>query len=349
MVLGLHGPGRVGRRRFFIPSRPEGRLESFNGRDGRSARRNRCRPDLVQLARRECRPAPRSATAQGGTAPTPRNSRRATLVAPARALVASLAACSSDGSLVPGALRRVMGPQPGTRGRRRHDDQLAPCALDPSQRAATTSAGDRCDPKRSGRPEAAQVRWSFARPARPSSQTGRRRAGWSGAPCRLMGYRRDADLCAWRDLSWPAPARVTIGWPAVRVLARGGGGGPVWGLCLTQRRERGGRVYGLAHQLAQRALPRAAGDRRGEHVFGRLGTGSDGTRNVRRSDHHSARIWLWAAIRGRDGCNRSCTDGFRGRHDAGWAHDDRRGATTRRGARRRRATGGGPGRRDRPG
>jgi hypothetical protein len=193
------------------------------------------------------------------------------------------------------------------------------------------------DPKRSGRPEAAQVRWSFARPARPSSQTGRRRAGWSGAPRRLMGYRRDADLCAWRDLSWPAPARVTTGWPAVRVLARGGGVGPVWGLCLTQRRERGGRVYGLAHQLAQRALPRAAGDRRGEHVFGRLGTGSDGTRNVRRSDHHSARIWLWAAIHGRGGCNRSCTDGFRGpRHSAG--------RTTTGG--RRSA---GPERRDRPG
>jgi hypothetical protein len=133
-----------------------------------------------------------------------------------------------------------------------------------------------------------------ARPARPSSQTGRRRAGWSGAPCRLMGGRRDADLCAWRDRSWPAPARVTTEWPAVRVIARGGGGGPHRAPCLTQRRELGGRVYGLAHQLAQRALLRAAGDRLGEHVFGRLGRRSDGTRNVRPSACRTARIWLQA-------------------------------------------------------
>jgi hypothetical protein len=140
------------------------------------------------------------------------------------------------------------------------------------------------------------VHWSSCPAARPSSQTGRRRAGWSGAPCRLMGYRRDADLCAWRGLSWPARARVTIEWPAVRVLACGGGVDPgvnlLRSLCLTQRRERSGRVDGLAHQLAQRALPRAAGDRRGEHVFGRLGGASDGTRNVRRSASRPARIWL---------------------------------------------------------
>jgi hypothetical protein len=143
------------------------------------------------------------------------------------------------------------------------------------------------------------VHWSSCPAARPSSQTGRRRAAWSGVSCRVMGYRRDADLCAWRDLSWPAPARVTTEWPAVRMLARGGGGGPGLNplrvLCLTQRRERRGRVYGLAHQLAQRALLRAAGGRLGEHVFGRLGGGSDGTRNVRKSTPRAARIWLQSA------------------------------------------------------
>lgn len=106
--------------------------------------------------------------------------------------------------------------------------------------------------------------------------------GWSGAPCRLMGDRRDADLRARHWRTWPAPARVTTEWPAVRVIARGGGGDPdgneLRSLCLTQRRELRGRVDGRAHQLAERALPRAAGGRRGEHVFGRLGRGSDGTR-----------------------------------------------------------------------
>jgi hypothetical protein len=138
-----------------------------------------------------------------------------------------------------------------------------------------------------------------ARPARPSSQTGRRWAGWSGAPCRLMGYRRDADLCAWRDRSWSAHARATIEWPAVRVLARGGGGDPGLNLprtlCLTQRRERDGRVDGLAHQFAERTLLRAARDRLGEHVFGRLGRGSDGTRDVRKATRWMARIWLQTA------------------------------------------------------
>jgi hypothetical protein len=165
---------------------------------------------------------------------------------------------------------------------------------------------ERCDPtrgvgrpKRSGRPQAAQVHWSFCPTARPSSQTGRRRAGWSGAPCRLMGYRRDADLRAWHGRSRPAHARSTIQWPAVRVLARGGGGDPgrdaLRSPCLTQRRERGGRVDGLAHQLAQRALPRATGDRLGEHVFGRLGGRSDGTRNVRESIPSAPGVWLCSA------------------------------------------------------
>jgi hypothetical protein len=160
----------------------------------------------------------------------------------------------------------------GTRAARR-----TYCAAAPSARAARR------------RPKCIGAR---ARPARPSSQTGRRRAGWSGAPCRLMGYRRDADLYAWHGRSRPAPARVTTEWPAVRVFARGGGKGSVRSPCLTQRCERGGRVDGLAHQLAQRALLRAAGDRLGEHVFGRVRSGSDGTRNGRPSARRIARIWL---------------------------------------------------------
>jgi hypothetical protein len=122
--------------------------------------------------------------------------------------------------------------------------------------------------------------------------------GVSGLPRRAMGYRRDADLGPRRGRSRPAPAGgVTTEWPAVRVDARGGGRGhragvPLRSLCLTQRRELRGRLYGLAHQLAQRALLRAAGGRRGEHVFGRLRRGSDGTRTLRSSVRQMARIWL---------------------------------------------------------
>jgi len=135
-----------------------------------------------------------------------------------------------------------------------------------------------------------------ARPPRPDAG-GR----VSGLPRRAMGYRRDADLCPRRGRSRPAPAGgVTTEWPAVRVDARGGGRGhradlPLRNLCLTQRRELRGRVNGLAHQLAQRALLRAAGGRRGEHVFGRLRTASDGTRTLRGSVRQMPRIWLSAA------------------------------------------------------
>jgi hypothetical protein len=149
----------------------------------------------------------------------------------------------------------------------------------------------------SGGPRALEL---FARPARPSSQTGRRWAGWSGVPGRLMDYRRDADLRArcWR--ARPPPARVTTQWPAVRVFACGGGVGPgrnaLRSLCLTQRCELGGRVDGRAHQLAQRALSRAAGGRRGEHVFVRLGRGSDGTLALRPGRCRMRRFWLWDAV-----------------------------------------------------
>jgi hypothetical protein len=128
--------------------------------------------------------------------------------------------------------------------------------------------------------------------------------GGSALSCRVMGYRRDAGLCAGWGRTWPSlPARMTTQRPAMRVIARGGGGdvrrprGRPTVPCLAQRRERRGRVDGvehelaeraalravdgLAHQLAERALWRAACGRRGEHVFVRLGRGSDGSRTLR--------------------------------------------------------------------
>jgi hypothetical protein len=124
--------------------------------------------------------------------------------------------------------------------------------------------------------------------------------GVSGPPRRAMGwYRRDADLGPRRDRSRPAPSGMTTEWPAVRVHARGGGGlragFPLRSLCLAQRRERRGRVHGLTHQLAERALLRAACGRRGEHVFGRLRRGSDGTRTLRTSVCGMPRIRLYTA------------------------------------------------------
>jgi hypothetical protein len=75
--------------------------------------------------------------------------------------------------------------------------------------------------------------------------------------------------------------------PAVRVIGRGGGDVTVRvshrERCLTQGRELDGRVNGLAHHLAERALLRAAGGHRGEHVFGKLVPGPDGIRTMRGS------------------------------------------------------------------
>src|SRR3954447_1787905 len=72
---------------------------------------------------------------------------------------------------------------------------------------------------------------------------------------------------------------MTIDGSAVGVLGRGGdmrpGGRPGRG-CLTQRGQLERRIYGAPHQVAERALRRATGDRRGEHVFGKLRVGSDG-------------------------------------------------------------------------
>src|SRR4051794_2755513 len=106
--------------------------------------------------------------------------------------------------------------------------------------------------------------------------------------------RRDAGLRPRRDPSGAAPWRGATDLPAVRVLAAARGG---WDLpldgdgtlsrglrdealrrCLTQRGELQRRVYGATHQLAKRALMRAARcGQRGEHVFGKLRWGSDGS------------------------------------------------------------------------
>src|SRR5436190_1433080 len=89
-------------------------------------------------------------------------------------------------------------------------------------------------------------------------------------------------------------------------------------LCLTQCRELRSRLNGLAHQLAERALLRAAGGRRGEHVFGRLRMGSDGTRTLRRSVRRTSRIWLWSAqSRGRF-LQPILHEGERGPDPVGW-------------------------------
>jgi hypothetical protein len=124
-----------------------------------------------------------------------------------------------------------------------------------------------------------------SRPPRPG-------AVWpSGPPVRRAMDRRAADLCARADRAAPAPGWLTTEAPAVRVGGGGGGrsrvthrGRPGSRLrcpcgterCLAQRRELECRSHGTAHQLAERALVRSAGRQLGEHVFAKLGVGSDG-------------------------------------------------------------------------
>ena len=66
----------------------------------------------------------------------------------------------------------------------------------------------------------------------------------------------------------------------MRVLGRGGGTGRPRGRpgrgYLAQRGELERRVNGAPHQLAERAFGLATDDRRGEHVFEKLRSGSDG-------------------------------------------------------------------------
>ena len=121
--------------------------------------------------------------------------------------------------------------------------------------------------------------------------------GWSGPL--PPGDGRAADLCARPDRSRSAYALMTIDASAVRVLGRGGGTGRPWGrpgrVCLAQRGELERCFHGAPHQLAERALGRATGDRRGEHAFVKLRSRSDGNgllqgflQGLRASPHHAA-------------------------------------------------------------
>ena len=119
--------------------------------------------------------------------------------------------------------------------------------------------------------------------------------------------RRDTDLSARRDHPWSTRARGATDRPAVRVLARRGGGRrrrhTAGGRgCLTQGGELEGRADGPPQQLAQRALGGGpAVDRRGEHVFGKLRIGADGTvapRRTRVPNGGAARNRLQRILRG---------------------------------------------------
>ena len=153
-------------------------------------------------------------------------------------------------------------------------------------------------------------------PFPPGTRSSQKRVpgGWSVLR-RVMDDRRGADLCACPDGSRPADALRTTQGPAVRVDGRGGGlrglDRPRGGGCLTQRRELDGRVDGPAHQLAERALVRAACGRWGEHVFVKLRSPSDGTRGGGGGDCPGPRIWLYAGLRGAPICKGSCTGRFR--------------------------------------
>ena len=107
-----------------------------------------------------------------------------------------------------------------------------------------------------------------------------------------MRDRRAADLRARADCAGPACAWLTCDSSTMRVGDGGGGrptgthqdrpGSRIPGAhgaerCLTQCRELECRSHSTTHQLAERALVRSTGGQRGEHVFGKVGAGSDGT------------------------------------------------------------------------
>ena len=148
-----------------------------------------------------------------------------------------------------------------------------------------------------GPPDPAAAREALEdRPARPSSQTGA--PGGSGPRRAPAGDRRGADLGAGADGSAPARMSPTIQPAAVRVRGDGGGGprgrcGNRPGSrclrcrgaegCLAQRRELECRADGLSHPLGERACEWPACRQRGEHVFVKVGRGSDGTSDGRAS------------------------------------------------------------------
>ena len=264
MVLGPQGPGRVGRRRFLLTSRPPGGSFSLT--------------------------VP-PATARGAPG-TPGGARRGPHRNGARAS-AQQWTCDTWAS----------SPSSSARGVWRSDVRCD--VRSDSARAAWEAARVRWSPERRGWRHQPHRR---ARPPRPGAGG----QGRSVPACRVMGDRRDADLGARAAHAGPARAHTTTEWPAVRVLGRGGGGPGLPrgrpGRCLAQRGELQRRVDGASHQLAKRALGRAAWCRRGwEHVFVRLGRGSDGTGWTGRPAAPSPPIPLWRADRGPRSCNGTCT------------------------------------------
>jgi hypothetical protein len=264
MVLGPQGPGRVGRRRFISHSEPpERRLAAFSAR--RLARRGASRrPSDLRLAAAGAAPP-----AVAGRVSAPRRSfcRVRWLMDPQ----------TRQKFTVPALQAAVRRRRRGAANARRQDA--------PGPRAAGARRGPVGPP--GGGPALSKL--AATRPAGsvlPDLTAGRARG--SGPPaCRPM-HRREADLCAWLDHPWPARARGTTDTPAVRVLARHGGGRRRRHAagergCLTQGGEREGRVDGPPQQLAERALGHAAGGRRGEHVFGKLRPRPDGTAPPRRT------------------------------------------------------------------
>ena len=158
----------------------------------------------------------------------------------------------------------------------------------------------------SGGPRGVEVRrpGEGAWPAR-RSRPPRPGAGGRLCPpgCRAM-YRREADVRAGADRATAARGWLTGEPSAVRVCGGGGGrrrgafpdrpGSRVGDLhgaerCLAQRRELECRSHGTAHQLAERALGRATCRQLGEHVFAKLGVGSDGTNASDSDEVHAFR------------------------------------------------------------
>jgi hypothetical protein len=214
------------------------------------------------------------ARAGAGDQSDPPITRVAYVITPMRAVIAGLWARESLGRRRRALLlraRRVPPRPPG--GGRRALNALGP-PRDGAAREAMKSA-----------PRGGRLAGRRSRPPRPG-------AGWpSGLRCRRAMDRRAADLGARGDHAAPAPWWLTRYPPEVRVGGGGGGRSRArcrsrpgsrlrWACgtegCLSQRRELECRSHGTAHQLAKRALVRSAGRQRGEHVFGKVGVGSDG-------------------------------------------------------------------------
>jgi hypothetical protein len=160
-----------------------------------------------------------------------------------------------------------------------------------------------CRSARTGRPITTRAaRWAAREAVKLGAREGRLLCGAPVLPdraaversglssqCRAMN-RRATDLPARRDRTWAAGARPTDDSATMRM--RGGGGGRDEDRggrpesrcrgrrtkgCLAQRRELERRSDGVAQALGERALESAGRRQQGEHVFVKVGLGSDGT------------------------------------------------------------------------